>query len=98
MADKVTTDRKQQRERTVRETKANVRQARRKLRAQHRRLAAKRERNRAQNDDSASPTVPRVKSTKQAATGHHSTVPSKPRKSSVPPERRIYGLRFEQSD
>lgn len=95
---RVTADPEQQREQAVRQTKATVRQARRKLRAQHRRLAAKREHNRAQNGDHDSPTAPELKSTEQAATGNHSTVPSRPRKSTVPPEQRIYGLRFERSD
>lgn len=83
-----------QRAKTVAKTQASVRQAREKLLAQHRELAATRERNRAENDDHDSATVPAVDTNEEVLAGRHSTVPPQPRESSVPPARRIYGLRF----
>jgi hypothetical protein len=99
-------DRRAKARRTVRTAAANRDRARRKLLQQRAKLARRRERNRkrveanreaSEGDDERTPsthsTVPRADSNGEAAARHStSTVPERPRYSSVPPRRRLYGL------
>jgi hypothetical protein len=92
----------------VEKAKRNRDAARKKLLAQRRKLERMRdqnrdrtERNRAENEGSGNPTthstVPRSDRTDEAATGSSSTVPERPRHSTVTPRRRLYGLKLHRA-
>ncbi len=99
----------QRADRAVRKAQANRDRARKKLLQQRKRLARRRERNveataSAEEDDSTSlgtnptaySTVPRQRSNAEnSARQSHSTVPLRPKCSTVRPRARLYGLRLQ---
>lgn len=92
----------------VLKARANADQARRKLLAQRRKLARRRRRNRervernreraSNRNPSTHSTVPRSDTNAEAAArSSSSTVPERPRYSSIPPRRRLYGSRLHRA-
>ncbi|ERG96834.1 hypothetical protein [Haloquadratum walsbyi] len=96
----------------IKKAEQNRDKARRKLLQQRQKLAQRRKKNRQQsreaqgrNDDSINrnpsvySTVPKQKTNKQnAARNAHSTVPTAPQYSQIPPSDRLFGLRFYHAE